>query len=689
MLRIKREILMRDFLKNFLTSFICFSSILFCSFQAQASNGLDADLLLNMSIEEILATKITSVAKKAQNIKEISSAVYVITQDDIRRSGALTIPDILRMAPGVHVARIDGNKWSVSIRGFGDIFANDLLVMIDGRSIYNQLFAGVYWDVQDLVTEDIERVEVIRGPGASVWGANAVNGVINIITKAAKDTQGGLISAGYGSETNGFGSVRYGGKIGNDHYYRIYAKAYQQDEFKLQSGGDAFDDKHHEQTGFKLDLATDSDDPITIQGDFYSGVNDVLVRTDSLSPLQFGEKAGTHEDVRGGNIHAHWNHHFSSTSKTSTQIYYDYNYRSHSAIAQVMHNLDVDFAHNFELNDWNEVIWGLHYRFSADDLDGSFGVTVEPGQRETHLYSMFLQDEMSFFDDQLKFTAGIKLLHNDYSGFEYQPSARALWRLNDKQSVWASFSRAVRTPGRFEHEGAIKNIRGGFPVPTVAQIHGNNEFRSEVVYAYELGYRAVFDDHLFFDLALFYNEYDHSRGSAGFRPSCQPSGSFPPCFNPGDTHFLVPISLAENNIDAETYGGEFSFRWNYSDWFFVNGSYSFLQMQTHSLNHNSADEDEEGLSPHHIVTVQPSFNFDDSVSMDLWLRYTDSLKAEDIPAYFSLDARLAWRPVKNLELSVVGQNLLEESHLEFITQQNNAPPTQIERAVYGQIRYSF
>ncbi len=650
---------------------------------------IDPDMLLNMSIEELLNRKITSVSKKPQQLKEISSAVYVINQDEIKRSGATTIPEILRMAPGVHVARIDSNKWSVSIRGFSDIFANDLLVMIDGRSIYNLLFGGVYWDVQDTMIEDIERVEVIRGPGATVWGANAVNGVINIITKKAKDTQGGLVSAAYGSEAQGFGGIRYGGKLGHDNYFRLYAKAQKQDNSKLQAGGDAYDGRHQEQTGFKIDLAENSDDPVTLQGDFYHGVNRIVSRTDSLMPFVFDQNKNDHEIVRGGNVLTRWQHKISDTSNTSLQLYYDYNYRSSGVMTQARHTVDIDFQHVFKYDSWNEVTWGAGYRFSGDDMNGTFIVDVQPAERNTHLYSGFIQDEVSLLDDTVKLTAGIKLSHNDFSGFEYQPTARALWRFSDKQSIWASFSRAVRTPSRFDQNGIINNTIPGIPVPTVLTVQGNPGFNSERMYAYEVGYRALITDNLHVDVAVFYNDYDNLRGSGMLTPSCQPSGGFPPCFSPEDTHFNVPVSLGENNLKGETYGGEFTVRWKMNDVFSVNGSYSLLQMQIHSKQGIQSDEREEHGSPQHIASLQPSFKLWKDLSLDFWIRYTDQIRSIDIPNVVNIDTRLSWKPVKDLEVSLVGQNILEESHQEFITSQSNAPATRVERGVYGQIRWQF
>lgn len=648
--------------------------------------------LLTMSVEELLNIQVTSVAKKAQALNDSPAAVFVITQDDIHRIGATSIPEALRLAPGLDVARIDGHKWAISSRGFNGRFSNKLLVLIDGRSIYTRAFAGVYWENQDVVMEDIDRIEVIRGPGATLWGANAVNGVINIITKHSADTLGGLLVAGGGTEEQGFGAFRYGGHLNQETTGRVYVKGFKRDENTFSSGGESGDDWDKAQGGFRIDSQVSLKDALTVQGDvYYAHFNQnstlpTLVAPDYLS--NFNERINSY----GGNLLARQRHAFSSTSDYSLQVYYDFYHRDEVYFTESRQMVDIDFQHHFAWLDRHDVVWGAGYRYSHDDTVGA-ALRLTPDSRNDQLYSAFVQDEITLLDDRLWLTIGSKFEHNDYSGFEGQPTARLMWAPHHQHRVWAGASRAVRTPSRFDQDLSLllgvfdlQNIppNSGLNVPQTpgplppikATIDGDKAFRSEDVISYELGYRTSMIDDVSIDITAFYNIYHHLRtlelGAAGF-----------------DGAFLTQSAVFTSGNDFDTYGAEIAVVWQMLDWWRWDANYSLL---LYDFNDNSG---QSSRSPTHRASMHGALSLTEDVDMDLLFRYVDrnhvsgTLFGSDvIQDYISLDVRLAWRPVAGLELSLVGQNLLDEQHLEY-RQENLTRPTEIDRGMYGKLNWQF
>ena len=361
--------------------------------------------LIELSIEDLVKVKVTSVSKKPQKILEAPAAIFVITQEDIRRSGAVSIPEVLRMVPGLEVAKIDSNKWAVTSRGFNGRFANKLLVLIDGRTVYTPLFSGVYWDMKDTLLNDIDRIEIIRGPGAALWGANAVNGVINIITKEAKDTHGTMVIAGTGTEEQGFGAIRYGGMIGQDTHYRVYAKYFNRDGAVHVSGEDAADSWDVFRTGFRMDSAMSDKDRLTLQGDVYNGRTGETVITKSFDPTDpatFDQE----NDIAGANLLGRWKHSISDTSNIALQVYYDYTDRSSAILEQRHDTFDIDFQHNFGLDQDHQIVWGLGYRFIRDDISNTFYSSWNPDNRDIDLLSAFVQDDITLVDKKVKLTLG-------------------------------------------------------------------------------------------------------------------------------------------------------------------------------------------------------------------------------------------------------------------------------------------
>jgi iron complex outermembrane receptor protein len=417
-----------------------------------AAKEIVADLT-ELSIEDLMKIEITSVSKKAQKVSDAAAAVFVITQEDIRRSGATSIADALRMAPGLEVARIDANKWAVTARGINNYLTNKLLVLMDGRSVYQPLFAGVYWNLQDTLLEDIERIEVIRGPGATLWGANAVNGVINIITKTAKETEGGLFTAGGGTNEKGFGGLRYGAKVGEESYLRAYGKYFNRGAFPNVTGVGSSGAWDSGSGGFRLDSDFSPDSSLTLQGDIAQGYIDDISERTVLTPPYL--KTFTGSTFSTANLLTRWKRKISATSDLSLQLYYDYSNNRAPDMREIRNTVDVDLQHRFALGARHDIVWGLGYRNTRGDFSADSLVTLDPSRRGDELFSGFVQDDIVLVPDRLHLILGSKLEHNDYTGVEVQPSGRLIWTPDERHTFWGAISRAVRTPSWVETDGRV------------------------------------------------------------------------------------------------------------------------------------------------------------------------------------------------------------------------------------------
>ena len=648
----------------------------------QVSNGAsDSQDALELNVEDLLSVEVTSVSKKAQALNDSAAAVFVITHDDIKRSGVTSIPEALRMAPGMDVSRIDSNKWAVSARGFNGRFANKLLVLIDGRNTYTRSFSGVYWENQDVMLEDVERIEVIRGPGATLWGANAVNGVINIITKHSSKTQGGLLVAGGGTEERGFGGFRYGGRLNDDTTARAYVKGFERDAYSRANGDPAGDAWDKAQGGFRLDSRLSMRDELTVQGDAYhSSINQSLSIPQLAAPYQsaFGEQV----DAYGGNLLSRWQHTISTRSDYSLQLYYDYYRRNEAWFSEGRDTLDLDFQHRLGLFDSHELIWGFGYQYTHDHTEAGRLLRLSPPSRNDQLFSAFVQDEIELVDQALWLTLGSKFEHNDYSGFEGQPTARLMWAPHPQHRFWGAVSRAVRTPSRAEQNmSLLQAVRPpeGFLPATAIYLNGDRGYRAEDVIAYELGYRTTFIKSLSVDFTAFYNDYDNLRNVT------QGAGTF----DPSSGVVVVPLTL-NNNFQAKTYGFEVAAVWQMLDWWRWDANYGLLKSDFAASTNTSV----AAASPQHRISLRSALSVRKDVDFDLWFRYVDANASvgvygvQQINDYVTMDVRLAWRPAASLELSLVGQNLLSESHLEF-RQENQTLPTFIDRGMYGKVAWSF
>ncbi len=614
------------------------------------------------ALQEVVST----VSRQKSTVGKSPAAVFVITNEMIRRSGARSVPEVLRMAPGVQVHRIDSNKWAISIRGFADRFSNKLLVQIDGRSVYTPLFAGVYWDVQDVLLEDVERIEVIRGPGATVWGANAVNGVINVITKKAKDTQGVFVEAGGGTD-RGFSSARGGGEIGDNGWYRVYGKWFERDA----GGGQGFqpaDDSRMQRGGIRMDWEFDEGMSFTLQGDVYDGASGVRGTVPVALPA--GTLSLSHDEMtRGGNVLARLAQTIDDDTSWSLQAYYDHTYREYTQIGLSDDRDTIDFDFQYRSSPWldHSLIWGVGYRYSQDELQNTpFFVNFTPAERDFDLLSGFIQDEVTLIDDTLTFTAGSKFEHNDFTGFEFQPSIRLLWTPSETRSIWAAVSRAVRTPSRTDDGGRV-TLPPVVPPGIYPVLKGSRGTESEDLVAYEIGYREQVTEEFAVDMTAFFNSYNDLISATEKTPTFElPEG------------LILPVEL-DNSNEAQTYGFELSSSWQVTPWWQTRASYSFLRLVG-----------VESTDPHNRLYLQSSWDVTEDVEFDAILRYVDDVPNSSINKYTTMDLRLSWEPIDHMEVFVVGRNLFEGKHAEFYTDEYLVTEaTLVRREVFAGVSLRF
>ena len=659
-----------------------------------AADAGDADDILKLadaSLESLsrqnvvapaMDVEVTSVSRTESTVGQSPAAIYVVSNEMIRRSGARNIPDVLRLVPGVDVARASSNRWAVSIRGFNGVYANKLLVQIDGRSVYTPVFSGVDWDQQDVLLEDVERIEVIRGPGATVWGANAVNGIINIITKRARDTQGPFLQGGGGTEERGFGGFRYGGTVGNSLYYRVYGKAFERDG-GFRPGG-ANDDWRSGQIGFRADWEADKCTTLTLQGDYYQGTSGF--RFDGALQTPPFWQVGTDAAYRpyGSNILFRCSREVSRDSDWAVQLYYDQAARPAPAtnFSVNYRTFDLDCQQRFPLGHNHSIIWGFGYRNTRNVSTGNYIISFDPAIRSFGTISYFVQDRITLNEDLLYLTAGSKFEHNDFTGFEFQPTIRLLWTPTRRQTMWAAVSRAVRTPSLIDQDGRIVSAPVAFsfvpPGATFMQFVGSRAVRSEDLLAYEIGYRAQPSDAFWWDLAVFYNDYDNLVTSV-------PATPFPP--PPAHPPALWPM-VYTNAMRGETYGYELAVTYQPNPRWKLQTGYSFLKMSLHARpGAISTAEDAEGQSPINQVYLRSGWDFGQGLQLDMIWRYVDSLPALNIKNYLVMDVRLAWLPSETLEMAVVGRSLLDSAHSEFTDQAFYS--SAVEAEVYGMVTWRY
>jgi iron complex outermembrane receptor protein len=648
---------------------------------AQAQTPDKPKDLTEMSLEDLLNVQVTSVSKKEQKLSSVAAAVYVITQEDIRRSGATNLPDVLRMAPGVQVAQINASTWAISIRGFNARYSSNVLVLIDGRTVYSSSFSGVFWDQQDVLLENIERIEVIRGPGGTIWGSNAVNGVINIITKSSKATKGGLINVGGGSEDQASESARYGGEIGKSGSYRIFGKYSRRADLPFSDGRNGADGWSQLHIGFRSDWDLSTRDSLTVSGDLFHTWESEAVKTSLLPgiPVQTFPQSFY---VSGGDVLGRWKRTFSGGSETSLQTYYNQYQRTEFGIVETDKTFDIDFADHLTTHGRNDWVWGLGYRRAAIGLSPGGLETFNPPSRAEDLFTAFVQDEIRL-SRSVSLTVGSKFEHNRFTGFEYEPSARIAWTVNEHSAIWMAVSRAIREPTRLDTE--LTAQLASFPVASnvveVVTLRGNPKINEEKVVSWEAGYRAQINKTLSLDVAGFLSFY-HSLIT--FEP--QPTIT---TITPSGVRIEVPL-LYENKGHARTYGGEVSMTWEPTRRWKIISGYSYLSMET-GLDPSSQATltlHTAGDNPRHMFQVRSLLNLSKNFDFDTSLYYTAKLSVGSVPSHTRVDVRLAWRPREKIEFSLVGQNLLGQRSLEF-ADANLFRETEPLRSVFGKITWHF
>src|SRR5438105_12585728 len=614
--------------------------------RAQQRDSLQA--LKRLTLDQLMNIEVTSVSRRAERLAQTASAIQVITQEDIVRSGASSLPEALRLAANLQVSQVDARQWAISARGFNSTTANKLLVLIDGRTVYTPLFSGVFWDAQDVPLSWIDRIEVISGPGATLWGANAVNGVINVITKEAKDTPGLSLMGGGGTELEGFGTARYGGTLGPRANFRLYGKGFARDRTLLPNGLDATDDWHIGQGGFRLDWDASVSNRLTLQGDLYDG--------------RSNQPSGGDIAISGKNVMAKWAHTVSANSDIGAQMYYARTHRDIPATySEDLDIYDLDLQQRALLAR-HDVVWGVGYRLINDRVMNSPGLAFLPSHVARQWFTAFVQDEIALVAERLHLTLGTKIEHNDYTGFEIQPSGRVNWTFSSSRTLWAAISRAVRTPSRIDRE----LYAPGQPPYFLA---GGPGFRSENEVAYELGYRHQ-QGALVLAFATFYSRYHGLRSLEQVNPP-----------NP------IPIVIA-NGQDGESYGGEATASCRITDDWQIRAGYTELRVHIWP-NPGSTDTSRgtsESHTPNRQLSMRSSLHLGVRWILDGGFRYLGKIENQQLPAYAELDVRLGWEPVAALELSLAGRNLLHEQHAEFGT------PTArrgIQRSVYGMAQWHF
>ena len=666
----------------------------FNDLSADASQtGEDADLgdlddLLNTDIEQLGKTdvivpgfseEVSTVAREESTVGRSPAAVYVITGEMIRRSGYRSIAECLRLAPGVQVAKLDANKWSISIRGFNGRFSNKLLVQIDGRSVYTPLFAGVFWDVQDVLLEDVDRIEVIRGPGASLWGSNAVNGIINVITKSARETRGVFVEGGAGDERD-FGSARIGGRRGKMSW-RTYGKWFDRDA-GFAADGNENDDWEIGRGGFRTDWNPTCCDTVTFQGDYYNGsAGQTQAIISPVAPFQTIEPS--EHDLSGGNVLLRWTRTIDDQTNWTFQTYYDRTERFISGVnfGEDRDTVDLDFQVRFPWCQYHSVIWGIGYRNTYDRIDNSgFQMNFLPSSLSLDIFNTYIQDQITLYDDLLYLTLGSKFSWNDFTGFEIQPTARLLYTPSKRETLWASVSRAVRTPSRAEDGIRLIDNPSTTPVnPSFPIFLGNQGVVAEELLAWELGMRSAPMDELFWDIALFYHQYDNLVSISSGTPGVDPITG----------EFVLP-GIFGNGVEGSGYGFELAATAQMLENWSLRSGYSFLRIDLdQGPDVLDAIQGAEG-DPRNQFFCHSSWDIGCNWEFDLIGRYVDVLRNEDVDSYFELDARIGWNLGKGLEASLVGRNLLDSSHPEFgRDRETGTRATEVQRELYGVITWRY
>ena len=659
--------------------------------------------LLDLSLEELLHVEITSAAKKAQTVAETAAAAFVITREDIRRSGAHNIPEALRLAPGVEVAQIDGNKWAVSVRGFNGRFANKLLVLMDGRALYTPSFGGVFWDAQDTLMQDIERIEVIRGPGGAIWGANAVNGVINIITRSSRETQGAEMIAESDDNHSRTMSMRLGTMPREDLSYRLYGK-YGEGGSNESISGVRADQSDQWRFGARADFSPRAGEEWSLTAEGYQGRSGDALHLPVLMPPYSASSIAT-ERISGFFSVGRWQKRLDDNSELQAQFFFDDTNRRTPLFSESRDTTSLELQYHFQVRDLHDVVIGAGARQNRYFFGSTPSVTLLPNNPRDSVLNVFAQDEIQLIPSKLALTLGVDLEHNELSehGVDALPSARLLGSFNEHNHAWLAATRAISTPTYEQTAANVDNAASiippgsptnPFPVPVTTSVIANPAIKSERITAYEAGYRTQIGSTLSIDATIFRHNYRSLRGEAFVDVQCQPSGTSvfldPSCLFASTS--VRNVIKFQNVLEGHSSGAEIA-----ADWAPVNGArftaaYSYLNLSVSSPRPDpSASQIANmtiGRSPRHRLLLRSELSLGPSVELFVAARRVGKLASDDIDSYWSADANLIWKISEHWQVSLFANDLLNASHLEFTSELRDIPPTPIERSLGLRVRWS-
>jgi iron complex outermembrane recepter protein len=641
--------------------------------------------LTTLRIEDLMNVDVTSASKKAQKLSKVAAAIFVITKEDIYRSGATNIPDLLRMVPGLEVAQIDPSTWAISGRGFNGQYSNKLLVLINGRTVYTPLYSGVFWDAQDVPLDLIERIEVIRGPGATVWGVNAVDGVINIITKSAEETQRGIVTANGGTLEHISGMVRYGGRTGSLGSYRVYIDGLEMGHFLTPDHQNGKDGWYRFHGGFRADENLSSRDLLTVEGQAIRGAEgEIATSIVSLFPPVTAD-LDLSERFSGWSLLSRWKRVIAPGSETSLQVYFDRSNRGDPTFGLALNTADIDFQHHVNWHHGQDLVYGLGYRFNSDHTAKSLRISFDPQNLNTKTFSSFFQDEIAIRPNRFYLNLGTKLEHDFYNGFNLQPSAQISWTPDDQGMFWAAISGAERTPSRVETaiRYNLTAFAGPGNLPTLITVFGNHGEKNEHVSAIEAGFRRSPSDKLSFSATAFFNRY---RDLRSYEPTPERLES-----DPAPAHLLISNYFG-NLLYGETHGLELFANVQLARQWTLSPGYTFLTMHIHrdaaGLDFTSGPKEEGGL-PNQQAQLRSNVNLPCHWQWTTSAYFVGRLRAQSIPSYTRLDTNLAWSPSEKISIGLVGQNLLRNVHQEYTGPDLTILPSLIRRSGYASVTWRF
>ncbi|MBZ5523179.1 MAG: TonB-dependent receptor [Acidobacteriia bacterium] len=649
-------------------------------FQAAPAVTQQKPDLTEMSLEELSRIQVTSVSKKEQKLNETAAAVFVITAQDIRNSTATSVPELLPAVPGLEVSQINGTRWAISARGFAEQFANKTLILIDGRSVFDPLFSGVLWSEQIMLLEDIERIEVIRGPGATVWGTNAVNGVINIITKRTKDTQGLLLSAGAGDRERSYGAVRYGGKLGGSVTYRIYSEYFDHGPAGEFSGQDAHDSWRATSGGFRIDASTSDRNAFMLEGRAFgskAGVDDLAF---SYTPPHFSPLINILA-FGGENLLGQWVHKSQGGPLTTFQVSYAHFVHPETPLDVNGNRASVSIQHERHVGALHDIVFGAEFDYRNARTSMSLPMVFwTPNNPSFHITSGFLQDEMVFANGGVHVTAGLRVEHNSLSGISFQPNGRILWKVNSVHSLWAAYSLAVRSNSPTDTSVNVNIAAFTGPAGTrVLRLTPNPRIEQEKLNAFELGYRVQPAKSVSLDVATFCNQYSDLLGS-------EPGQPF---FEAGPPRLVIPL-VSQNDISGRSFGGELTTHWVPTHAVHLTAAYSFIELDLtqSSAAGNRRARSLEGPTPRHKLSVSSSVDLVRNLTFNTAFFFVDRKTTPTVPGYAQMDSNLTWRPLESTQFSIGAKNLFNKEHVEFISSTGGLS-TLLGRSVYCKATWRF